>query len=155
MGMIPKSLQTLFNDAWKMEENTILIGTALPNGVGQISPRGSASVYDDDHFSLWERGRGTTNALFQDGTITTVFFRDLKLREQGLLPLGGIARFYGTAKLYKSGPVYDEVWNRLRQGERQWDPDKKGFAVLIKVDRAEDLFGAPLNQSGYSRSALS
>jgi len=64
--------------------------------------------------------------------------------ESGLLPRGGIARFYGTAKIHKSGPIYEEIWNRLIEPEKKSDPDKKGFGVLIKVERAEDLGGAPL-----------
>ena len=57
---------------------------------------------------------------------------------------GGIARFYGTAKIYKSGPVYEEIWKRLIEPEKKGDPEKKGFGVLIKVERAEDLSGTPL-----------
>ena len=60
------------------------------------------------------------------------------------MPAGGIARFYGTAEIYKSGAIYDEVWRRLIQPEKDRDPEKKGFAVLIKVERAEDLLGKPL-----------
>ena len=67
-----------------------------------------------------------------------------RLTRGGLLPRGGIARFYGTAKIYKSGPIYEEIWNRLIEPEKKSDPDKKGFGVLIKVERAEDLGGAPL-----------
>ena len=52
-----------------------------------------------------------------------------------MLPRGGIARFYGTAKIYKSGPVYEEIWKRLIEPEKKSDPDKKGFGVLIKVER--------------------
>ena len=100
--------------------------------------------YDDEHLALWERGKGSTNAALQDGTKVTVFFRKPQLRESGVLPKGGIARFYGIAKMHKSGPVYDEVWRRLVQPEKDRDPDKKGYAVLIKVERAEDLDGEPL-----------
>ena len=64
--------------------------------------------------------------------------------KSGLLPRGGIARFYGTAKIYKSGPIYEEIWNRLIEPEKKSDAEKKGFGVLIKVERAEDLGGAPL-----------
>jgi len=74
-----------------------------------------------------------------------VFFRKPQLREDGILPRGGIARFYGTAKIYKSGPEYEEVWRRLVQPEKDRDPDKKGYAVLIRIDRAEDLAGEALN----------
>ena len=102
-------------------------------------------VFDDEHLALWERGKGTTSANWQDGTKVTVFFRKPQLREMGLLPKGGIARFYGIAAIHKSGPVCEEVWKRLVQPEKDRDPEKKGFAVLIQVQRAEDLDGAPLN----------
>ena len=42
--------------------HTCLIGTVLPNGFAQITPRGSTQVYDDEHISFWERGRGTTDS---------------------------------------------------------------------------------------------
>jgi uncharacterized protein len=139
---IPKALHEHINTAYPA--HVCLVGTALPNGYAQITPRGSTMVYDDEHFALWERGRGSTNASLVDGTKVTIFFRKPPLRESGLLPRGGIARFYGTAKIYKSGPIYDEIWKRLIEPEKKSDPDKKGFGVLIKVERAEDLGGAPL-----------
>ena len=102
-------------------------------------------VFDDEHLAIWERGRGTTNQSLNDGTKITVFFRKPQLRETGILPKGGIVRFYGTATLHKSGPVYEEIWQRLIQPEKDRDPEKKGFGVLIKIERAEDLDGAPLD----------
>ncbi len=80
-----------------------------------------------------------------DGSKLTIYFRKPSLREEGVLPRGGIARFFGTAKIYHSGPVYEEVWRRLVQPEKDRDPDKKGYAVLISVERAEDLAGQALN----------
>jgi hypothetical protein len=94
---------------------------------------------------LWERGKGTTSANLTDGTKLTVYFRKPQLREDGILPKGGIARFYGSATIHRSGPVYEEVWRRLVQPEKDRDPNKAGYAVLIKIERAEDLDGAPLN----------
>jgi hypothetical protein len=102
-------------------------------------------VFDDEHLALWERGKGTTSQNLKDGSKVTVFFRKSELRQAGILPKGGIARFYGVAELHKSGPIYEEIWNRLVQLEKDRDPEKKGFGVLIKVERAEDLDGAPLN----------
>jgi hypothetical protein len=101
-------------------------------------------VFDDEHLALWERGKGTTSENLKDGTKVTVFFRKPQLRELGILPRGGIARFYGVATIYKSGPVYEEVWNRVVQPEKERDPEKKGYAVLIKVERAEDIGGASI-----------
>ena len=143
MARIPKVLQPHINSAFPA--HVCLVGTVLPNGFAQITPRGSTMAFDDEHIALWERGSGSTAEHMTDGSRVTVFFRKPQLREDGILPRGGIARFYGTAKIYKSGPEYEEVWRRLVQPEKDRDPDKKGYAVLIRIDRAEDLAGEALN----------
>jgi len=142
MAKIPKVLQLHINSAFPA--NVCLVGSVLPSGFAQVSPRGSTMVFDDAHIGLWERGKGSTNENLSDGAPLTVFFRNSQLREEGILPKGGIARFYGRARIYKSGPIYEEVWRRLVQPEKDRDPDKKGFAVLIEIERAEDLDGQPL-----------
>ena len=143
MASIPKALHEHINTAFPA--TPCLVATTLPDGYAQVSPRGSVMVFDDNHLAIWERGKGSVNAQMQDGTKVTVFFRKPALRESGMLPKGGIARFYGVAKVHKSGATYDEVWKRLIPQEKDRDPDRKGFAVVIKLDRAEDLDGDPLN----------
>ncbi len=140
--MIPKTLQEHINTAFP--DHVCLMGTVLPNGFAQVTPRGGIMVLDDDHLASWERGKGSSAAGMADGTKVTIYFRKPALRADGTLPKGGIARFYGTARIVKSGPAYEEVWRRLVQPEKDRDPEKKGFAVLIKVERAEDLEGLPL-----------
>jgi Pyridoxamine 5'-phosphate oxidase len=140
--VIPRALHEHINTAFPA--HVCLVATVLPDGFVQVTPRGSTMVVDDEHLGLWERGQGSTSANLANGTKVTVFFRKPQLRESGLLPKGGIARFYGTAAIHRSGPAYDEVWRRLVQPEKDRDPDKKGFAVLIRVQRAEDLGGKPL-----------
>ena len=142
MAIIPKTLQQHINTAFP--DHVCLVGSVLPDGYAQITPRGSTMVYDDGHLALWERGKGSTTGNLRDGSKVTVYFRKPQLRVDGVLPKGGIARFYGTASIVKSGSAYEEVWRRLVQPEKDRDPDKKGFAVLIKVERAEDLEGLPL-----------
>ncbi len=143
MAKIPKILHDHINTAFP--ENVCLLGSVLPNGFAQVTPRGGTMVFDDEHIGLWERGTGSTADHMADGTKLTIYFRKPSLREEGVLPRGGIARFYGTAKIYRAGPVYDQVWERLVQPEKDRDPQKKGYAVLISVERAEDLAGQPLN----------
>ena len=58
MATIPKTLQPHINSAFP--EHVCLVGTVLPNGYAQITPRGSTMVLDDDHIALWERGKGST-----------------------------------------------------------------------------------------------
>jgi hypothetical protein len=143
LAKIPKALHEHINTAFPA--HVCLVGTVLPSGFAQVSPRGSTMVFDDEHIALWERGKGSTNENLRDGTKVTVFLRKPALRESGLLPKGGIARFYGIAAIHRSGPAYEEVWQRLVQPEKDRDPDKKGYAVLIKVERAEDLDGKALD----------
>ena len=104
MAKIPKVLHSHIDTAFPA--NVCLVGSVLPDGFAQITPRGGTMVYDDEHIALWERGKGSTNANLRDGTALTVYFRKPQLREEGVLPKGGIARLYGRAKVYKSGPVY-------------------------------------------------
>ena len=72
MPGIPRRLQSHINTAFP--NDVCLIGTVLPNGYAQITPRGSTQVFDDQHFSLWERGRGSTAENLADGTRVTIFF---------------------------------------------------------------------------------
>jgi hypothetical protein len=142
MATIPKTLQPHIDTAFP--EHVCLVGSVLPNGFAQVSPRGSTMVFDDAHLALWERGKGSTSDNLADGSKLTIYFRKPQLRADGVLPKGGIARFYGTAQVVRSGPAYEQVWRKLVQPEKDRDPDKKGYAVLIKVERAEDLEGLPL-----------
>lgn len=142
MASVPKPLQQPINSAYPA--NVCLVATALPDGFAQVTPRGSVLVLDDQTLAFWERGKGSTNANLKDGTRVTIYFRDPKLREAGVLPKGGIARFYGTAQLHKSGQVREQIWAKMIQPEKDRDPEQKGFGVTVKVERAEDLDGAPL-----------
>jgi len=142
LAKIPQVLHEHINTAFPA--NVCLIGTVLPNGFAQITPRGSTMVFDDERIALWERGKGTTADNLRDGTAVTIFMRKLALREAGILPKGGILRLYGRAKIYKSGPIYEEVWKRLVAPEKERDPEKQGYAVLVAIERAEDLSAQPL-----------
>src|SRR5437764_12215231 len=142
MAKIPKVLQPHIDTAFPA--HVCLVGSVLPSGFAQITPRGGTMVFDDQHIALWERGKGSTSAHLKDGAALTVFFRKPQLREEGILPKGRIARFYGRAKIHTSGPVYEQVWERLVTPEKDRDPDKAGFAVLVEIERAEDLDGDPL-----------
>ena len=105
VAIIPKVLHEHINTAYPA--HTCLIGTVLPSGFAQVTICGSTAVYDDEHFSLWERGRGSTNAHLADGTKMTIFFRKPPLRDAGLLPRGGIARFFDFQNRRFSAVVCD------------------------------------------------
>lgn len=142
MARVPKVLEPYINGAFPA--NVCYVGTVLPDGFVQITMRGSVLVFDDEHLAFWERGKGSTNENLRDGSKVTILFRDPALREKGILPAGGIARFYGVATLHKSDELRDKIWDKVVQPEKDRDPERKGFAVLVKIERAEDLTGKAL-----------
>ena len=73
LAKIPQILHEHINTAYPA--NVCLVGTVLPNGFAQITPRGSTMVFDDEHIALWERGKGTTTENLTDGTPVTIFMR--------------------------------------------------------------------------------
>ncbi len=147
MSKIPEALHEHINDAFP--QNVCLVGSIREDGFAQISPRGSVQVVDGDTLGIWDRGGRASSEALVDGAKLTVYFRNPALSAvarggNGLLPVGGIARFYGAAELHHEGAAYEQVWNNMVQQERDADPDKKGFAVLIRVALAEDLRGSAL-----------
>ena len=142
MTRIPVALHGPINSAFP--KNVCLVGTVQPGGWAQISPRGSVLVFDDETLAYWDRGGGTTHDEVKDGSKVTVFLRDPELRASGILPKGGIARFYGTASIHTEGAIREAIWEELVQPEKDHDPEKKGRGVLLKIDRVEDLGHTPL-----------
>ena len=119
----------------------------MSDGFANISPRGSAQVFDDETLAVWDRGGRASSEALENGAKLMVYFRDPALGARGgngLLPAGGIARFFGTAQIHTSGDAYEQVWSNMVQQERDSDADKKGFAVLIRLQRVENLRGQPV-----------
>jgi hypothetical protein len=142
MAEIPLELHEHINEA--LIPNTPLIGTVDSDGYPRISLRGSTCVYDEETIAFWERsGRGAKENL-EDGAKVSVFFQKPELRES-ILPIAGVARFFGTVTIHTQGEIRDAVWNKILPAERERDPEKNGFAVLIAVERAENLAGQPLS----------
>ena len=149
MGIIPEILNQHLLDAYP--GNVCLVATSQPDGYAQVSPRGSMHVVDQDTLGYWDRGAGTTHDTVRTGSKVTVFFRNSALggSGKGLLPAGGIARLYGVAEVHaEDDEVRESVWNGMIEVERERDPEKKGRAVLVRLDRAEQLNHKPLSEIG-------
>lgn len=150
MALIPEVLNQYILDAYP--DNVCLVATGLEDGYPQVSPRGSVFVYDQDTLAYWDRGAGTTFDTVQNGTKVSVFFRNGALSARngnGLLPSGGVARFYGVAEIHpEDGEIREKVWNGMIEVERERDPEKKGRAVLLHLDHAEQLNHKPLSEIG-------
>jgi pyridoxamine 5'-phosphate oxidase-like protein len=100
---------------------------ATSNGTDvDIALKGSFMVWDQDHLAYWERGLNETLAAIRVNPRVAVL-----VRPKGAPPL----RFYGAARVVEDAAQREAVYRRVIPEEQGRDPEKKGFAVLIYVDR--------------------
>ena len=100
-------------------------GTDYPD----LAYRGSTMVFDRDHLAWWERTTGReTMANLEKNNRVAVWVRN-PVRDRRPL------RFYGEARVLESGPERDAVWEKVVQVEKDMDKEKKGVAVIVRVDR--------------------
>jgi len=105
-----------------------LLATAGEDGEPDVAFRGSMMVYDKDHLAYWERSRIESLENLRFNPKICVFFRNPKERDHSW-------RFYGVATLYEEGEMRQKIMDRVVQRELDQDPERKGFGVLIRVDR--------------------
>jgi predicted pyridoxine 5'-phosphate oxidase superfamily flavin-nucleotide-binding protein len=117
-----------------------LVGTVSSDGRPQISPKGSVTVYSDDTLCFWERSYRSVERNLVDNPRVVVYYRN-QARSKEIPYASAAIRFHGTARIVKDGPERDRAWELTIPGEKQRDPDRKGYAVLIKVDLIEELSG--------------
>lgn len=141
MSKVPEPLRQHINTAYP--DHCCLVGTVSADGDPQISPKGSVVVLDGDTMAFWERAmRGAWENL-QANPRVTIWYRQPALRES-VLPASGAARFWGSAEIVAEGDLREKVWATMCQAERDRDPEKKGVAVIVRLDRAEHLNAKPL-----------
>ncbi len=104
-----------------------LVASAAPSGEPDIAYKGSVMVWDPEHLAYWERAHGQTRRNLESNPGVCVLFRNPESRL--------IWKFFGTAEVISSGDVREAVMGRTIQAELDRDPDRKGAAVLIRVDR--------------------
>ena len=121
-----------------------LLGTADANGNPQISPKGSIQVLDATHLAYWERSARSAAENVRANQRVVVYYRNTAKSEQ--FPKGAVWRFYGAAKIFAQGSERDKVWSRTIAAEQEKDPDRKGVAVVIEVDRITDLSGKVIQE---------
>ncbi len=113
-----------------VQRSPCLVATASAAGVPDVSYRGSVLVFDAEHLAFWERAKGETLANLVENPNVVVFYRNSETRQTW--------RFYGTAEVLKDGPVRLQIMERVNQFELAQDPERTGYAILIRVDRVRE-----------------
>ena len=136
MIKITDDMRTLVNKALA-DDLACLVGTVGEDGYPSLGPKGSVLVFDDQTLAYWERSHRSSIVNVK----VVVYYRNPAARDK--LP-GGAVRFYGRAEVHESGPVREKVRAMVVPAELEKDPENKGIAVLIHVDRIGDLGGKTL-----------
>jgi len=107
--------------------------TASKDGVPSISFRGSTFVWDDEHLAIWERSRQSGARHMEENPQVVMLYADLAAR------VGW--RFYGQATVFKDGAMREKIMDRTVKDELDRDPDRKGYGVLVRVDKIRRYSG--------------
>lgn len=113
-----------------------VLATVSAEGEPDIGFKGSMMIFDKESLAYWERTRRQHLKNVKENPKVIVLFRDPKTRIN--------FRFHGTATVHESGPLRDQVMERTVKDEIDKDPERKGAAVVIRVDRITNLGGQVL-----------
>lgn len=123
---LTEEMMTAINNA-AVERVPCMIGTASSAGIPDLSLRGSMMAWDTEHLAFWERSRNESLANLEENPNICVFYRNPATR------LGW--RFWGVAEIIKEGDLRQQIMDRVVDFELAVDPERQGYAVLIRVDR--------------------
>jgi hypothetical protein len=114
-----------------------LVSTASPDGIPNVGFKGSVMVFDDESLAYWERTLQGSLANVEHNPNVMILFRNPTTRAAW--------RFVGKATIHKTGPWREQVMARTVPAELERDPERKGYAVIVKVDKVLPLSGqAPI-----------
>ena len=123
-----------------LEDGTpCLVGTVSADNRPEISPKGSVIVYDSENIAYWERSFRGAAANIKANPELVIFYRNPEHAVS--LPQGAALRIYGTASVVDDDAVKNEVYDRMAEREQKSDSGRKGFAVMVRVERVTNLRG--------------
>ncbi len=105
----------------------VLVASAGKDGLPDIAFKGSAMIFDGDNVAFWERALGTTFRNFQENPGACVLYRNAKTRTAW--------KMFGQAVVLTEGEVRQQVMDRTIPFELDRDPERKGAAIMIRIDR--------------------
>lgn len=109
----------------------VIFATAGKDGTPDIAFKGSAMVFDNEHVAYWERALGTTYRNLQENPGICLLYRNMATRT--------VWKMFGQAEVLTDGPVRQQVMDRTIQLELDRDPERKGAAVMIRIDKVLQL----------------
>ncbi len=113
--------------------NMAWVATASPDGVPNTTPKGTVQVLDDEHIIFADLFSLKTRDNLQKNPKIAVTVIDME-KKKGY-------QFKGSAQLVDSGPVFDQVVEKLKKAPMQL-PNPK-YVVVMTVDSIFDQSVGP------------
>jgi uncharacterized protein len=110
-----------------------VLASVSGDGEPDIGYKGSMMVFDKESLAYWERTKRQHMKNVKENPRVIVLFRDPKTKAGW--------RFHGTATVYEDGPIRDQVMARTVKDELDKDPERKGAAVVIRLDKITSMGG--------------
>jgi predicted pyridoxine 5'-phosphate oxidase superfamily flavin-nucleotide-binding protein len=109
------------------------VATATPDGVPNVTPKGSVKVLDEEHVIFADLfSRKTRENLEKNPRVAVTVVDEKSFKGY---------QMKGSAELLTSGPVYDQVAEELKQAPMKLPPLK--YVVKISVDSVYDQSVGP------------
>jgi len=105
----------------------VIVASASKDGMPDLAFKGSAMVFDSDHVAFWERALGTTYKNLKENPGVCVLYRNAGTRVAW--------KMFGQAEVLDSGDIRQQVMDRTIEFELNRDPERKGAAIVIRIDR--------------------
>lgn len=110
-----------------------LVATISKDGIPNMGYKGSVMVFNDESLAYWERTLQGSAENVEVNPNVMILFRNPATRAAW--------RFVGKATVHKAGPLREQVMARTVQAELDRDPERKGYAVIVKVDKVLPMSG--------------
>jgi len=123
-------LKALVNDA-PAQGVAALVAAVSRDGKPVLSFRGSVQTYSDDQLGFWVRNSqgGTLDAIRANPNVALAY----------RLAAAPVLQFHGRARVVDDGPERLRVYENAPEREQAADPDQKGVAVIVDLDRVEGV----------------
>jgi Pyridoxamine 5'-phosphate oxidase len=116
--------------------NPLALAVVTPDNKPSLSFRGSTQVYSDNQLGLWVRNTtgGTIEAIGKNPNVALIY-------HSATTPL---LNFQGRARIATDAAERNRVFENSPERERNSDPERKGIAIIIDLDKVEGVlrFGA-------------
>lgn len=118
------------------------VATVCPDGTPNLSPKGTTTIWDDDH--------GVFADIHSPGTINNLLINtSVEINVVDVFVRKGY-RFKGIGKVLSEGPLFEEVVSFYKDAGSKY---KINHVVLIKVERVIPLL-SPVYDTGVSEGQV-